>query len=195
MPQKVDHDQRRTEIVRAALQCLAEGGPSALTIRRIAGELGGSVTTVTHYYDSRDDILADLKATLAIEWHNELMDIKDIAADPATRLWQTLVWLLPIEEGGQREERMRLAVLAARDVALLEPLRTEFNAEIEAYLAECLAPFLDEDLVDDAVLVLRAFIDGVVLIYNEFPEKWPPERQLQLMGRALSLMQLPAPVD
>jgi AcrR family transcriptional regulator len=193
MPAKVDHKQRRAEIVEAALQCLADGGPSALTIRRIAAELGGSVTTVTHYYTSRDKILADLMVRVASEWHSELEDIKRGAGDPATRLWQTLEWLLPTEEVGQREERMRFAVLAAHQTELFEPLRTRFNAEIEDHLAECLKPFLEPAQIEDAVQVLRVFVAGVVLSYVEYPELWPPDRQVAMLKQALRLMGLPAP--
>jgi len=191
MPRHVDPEERREAIVDAAMRCLAESGPKALTIRGIAKEMGGSVTTITHYYPSRQDIITDLNFRLEEEWKTEMGELKTSHDDPAKRLWNTLDWLLPIDEVAKREEQMRLALLASHEVELLQPAREQFNRQIEDFLADCLKPFLPEDDVRPAVDSLRAFISGIILSCAEFPDEWTPERQRRLLSDNLRLMGLP----
>ena len=47
----------RDDVVKAALLLVDEGGPEALTMRRLAGELGVATTTIYWHVGNRDDVV------------------------------------------------------------------------------------------------------------------------------------------
>lgn len=58
MPKRVDHDQRRREIVQAAWRLIARGGFEAMTMREIAAEAGFANGALKYYFSSKDELLA-----------------------------------------------------------------------------------------------------------------------------------------
>lgn len=73
--------QTISEIKEAALKGLAESGPSGITLRGIARELGMTAAALYGYFDTRDQLIA----TLAADAYNELADAHEaaLAALPA----------------------------------------------------------------------------------------------------------------
>lgn len=67
-------DRRRAEttaeIKAAALRQLAEAGPAAMSLRAVAREVGTTVQSLYHYFDSRDALLTEL----VTDGHNALAD-------------------------------------------------------------------------------------------------------------------------
>ena len=52
-----DHDKRRREIADVAVRLIAREGLEAVTVRRIAAEVGYSTTVVTHYFKNKHELL------------------------------------------------------------------------------------------------------------------------------------------
>ncbi len=59
MPLDVDQDQRREDVARVAAKLVAERGMAAVTFRNLASEMSCSTTAISHYFDSRNAILAE----------------------------------------------------------------------------------------------------------------------------------------
>lgn len=57
MPKIVDHDERRTDIVRAIIKVVGEGGLSGATVRSIAREGGFSSGVIAHYFANKDEMV------------------------------------------------------------------------------------------------------------------------------------------
>lgn len=57
MPKIVDHDQRRTELAAAAGRVLVTEGLEGLTTRRVAQEADVSKGILSHYFDSKADMV------------------------------------------------------------------------------------------------------------------------------------------
>ncbi|MDO8361668.1 MAG: TetR family transcriptional regulator C-terminal domain-containing protein [Actinomycetota bacterium] len=57
MPKIVDHDERRRELARAALDVISRSGLEAATIRAVAEESGWSTGVLKHYYVDKDELL------------------------------------------------------------------------------------------------------------------------------------------
>lgn len=57
MPKVVDHQQRKQLIIDTSTDIIAEHGFDDLTIRGLAASLNMSTGMVTHYFDSKDQIL------------------------------------------------------------------------------------------------------------------------------------------
>jgi len=52
-------EPRRNEILEAALRIVADGGPDAITFRRVADRAGVPLGSLTYYFDSREDLLRE----------------------------------------------------------------------------------------------------------------------------------------
>jgi len=51
-------DERRTEVLRAALSCIAESGHEGVRLRDVAREAKVSIGALQHYFETRDDLIA-----------------------------------------------------------------------------------------------------------------------------------------
>lgn len=65
-------DQRRTEIVRALYDCLAEQGHEKVTIKAIANRAGLPYGVIHYYFKSKDDIISVLAQTLVDSYSQKL---------------------------------------------------------------------------------------------------------------------------
>lgn len=108
MPKVVDHAVRRAELVDAAWRVIAEEGLEAATMRRIAEAAGCTTGRVTHYFDSKDDVLV---AALREVYRRaaERMRRHTGGADVASVLLEVLLEALPVDEDRQLEWKVWLA--------------------------------------------------------------------------------------
>lgn len=66
---KVDHEGRRQEVAAAAARLIAREGLDALTTRALAKELGCSIGVLSHYFNSKVDIV-----NAAFQWADQRID-------------------------------------------------------------------------------------------------------------------------
>ena len=59
MPKRVDHDERRRQIVRALWRIAERGGLGAVSFREVAAEAGVSVRLVQYYFGTKADLLRE----------------------------------------------------------------------------------------------------------------------------------------
>jgi AcrR family transcriptional regulator len=57
VPKIVDHDERRRELARAALNVISRSGLEAATTRAVAEEAGWSTGVLKHYYAGKEELL------------------------------------------------------------------------------------------------------------------------------------------
>jgi AcrR family transcriptional regulator len=192
VPRVVDRDQRVREIADAAVEVLSEGGYRELTLRKLAQRMGGSITLVTHFFPTRDLLLAgvlDVVLADAVAFSGELTAIED----PHERLLAVMKWFLPLTEDDLRGERARLALVAHRNA---DPAARDFLDRLEGAMRDVLrsavdglVPFEDRDAVVDQ---MRVWGSGMVLSAIEHPEMWSADRQLAALGRFLDCLELSA---
>ncbi len=53
-------EKRRSDLIDAAIRCLAEGGMAAFKMERVAAEAGVSLGLVSHYFTSKDELLTEM---------------------------------------------------------------------------------------------------------------------------------------
>ena len=75
---KVDHDSRREEVASVASRLIADRGLEALTTRALAKELGCSIGVLSHYFNSKEEIVM-----AAFQWADQRIDqrMQDAIAD------------------------------------------------------------------------------------------------------------------
>ncbi len=186
MPRVVDRNEREQAIIDTALELLFKEGPSALSVRRIARELGGSVTLVTHYFPQIDELLRAVSSRLVQEQRAELEAIQAGHDDPIDNLRELISWMLPLDAKRRREERARVLFAAERDSGLnVQDFYEAMERSMRALLRQHLRPLVPSDQVEDHVDLLRAFHNGVVLSSVEHPALWTKKRQLRAMDLLL----------
>lgn len=180
MPKIVDHEQRRTQIAKAAARIIAERGIDSVTMVAIGEAAGVTTGAVTHYFEDKDQvILAALRwadgamqrrAARAFEEHEDVVSIA-LAALPSDResRIEWLVWTVFSDR-------------ATRDATLMAEQRRRDRAWqqlAESVLGELCAQGLvrpDIDLETEASLAV-ALIDGIGYSAAWDPQSWPEERQ------------------
>jgi AcrR family transcriptional regulator len=84
------HEQVRQETLAAAQSILLQGGPEAVTLASVAGELGMTKQALYHYYASKDALLRALVTTLLDDEIETLIDAVE-AVDSGKETLSTLI--------------------------------------------------------------------------------------------------------
>ena len=105
---KIDHDARRQEIAQTAAQLIADQGIDKLTVRLIAKGMGCSTGVLSHYFNSKDDIVL-----AALQWANEWVVDNLLGELTAPRdlggLQRLLTSIMPLNEESDLRWRVRLS--------------------------------------------------------------------------------------
>ena len=105
---KVDHDSRREEVASVASRFIADRGLEALTTRALAKELGCSIGVLSHYFNSKEEIVM-----AAFQWADQRIDqrMQDAIADLEEISLDYFIPMitsgLPLDEESDREWRVR----------------------------------------------------------------------------------------
>lgn len=193
MPRYVNHEERRRQLVEAAMVVLGEQGLQGFSLRNVARRLGGSVTVVTHYYKSRQELLDDMATSMLSWWEADLARLTAQTDDPAQRLRALLEWLLPLTPEDLVIERGRINLLADTN----EPLSTRhlfdaWDRRMRGFMRQHVTELVEPERVEPTVDLLRTITNGLVLSVIERPDSWPPERLLAVLDDALGVIGLQA---
>lgn len=108
MPKVVDHGARRKELIEATWRVIEKHGIAEVTTRRIASESGYSMGVLTHYFESKEELLS---AALDLSYQNmtnrsmqHLADFKNL-----TSLWLILCEALPLTKASKSECKIDIA--------------------------------------------------------------------------------------
>ena len=191
MPKIVDHDERREEILQAAIRVIDSVGLDNTTTRAIALESGYSNGVLSHYFQDKDDILQ----SILVKTHRQFMERVEQAMrgkDEFGRLWALLMQNLPLDNERRVETRMEITFWPR---AVSNPASREFQRDAATDLLSRLrrlitdvrgAGLLDSDLTDaDIAELLIAVIDGVSVHAELFPKRLPVSYQRRLMRAQL----------
>src|SRR5919107_1429340 len=184
MPRVVDHDERRERIAEAAWRVIEREGPEGANLRRIARETGHTTGVVTHYFRDKRELMA-----FAFGLVGDRSTSRMARAAEEAGVMEALAQLLPLDEERRRETRVWLALMSASltDPDLALELRQRYRQAREATLPvfrtalEVTRGGDPDDVADE----LLAVVDGITVDALTDPERYPPDRQLALLRRAL----------
>lgn len=184
MPARADQALRRREIVAAAVDLIAERSVHKLTLRGVAARLGGSVTLITHYYDSRDALLDDVSAHLARTWKERAFAVPAQPDDPWSSLRAVLQALLPTTPSQLSGERAYFRFVAASDeLPAAAALLRRSDRNVRDLLRRQLTPLVPQERLPDSIDYLKAVLLGITNGACEFG--WSRNRQLRTLDLAL----------
>jgi TetR/AcrR family transcriptional repressor of bet genes len=178
MPKIVDHEARRRRIADAAIGAIAASGLDRVRLVDVARAVDATTGSITHYFDSKDEMLAAAVSRVAelliagLE-HLEDEDLIDAAA-----------LALPLDAAGRRDWQVWLAFWGrAVSAPALAAVHNDYYARMRALLAAAIrrhqargaiAAALDPGEGADAVI---AAVDGIGVRASLDPKRWPAARQ------------------
>jgi AcrR family transcriptional regulator len=192
MPKIVDHDRRREEIARLAVQVIQEAGAEGATVRRIAQAGGFSIGVLSHYFNDKDELLAFAFGWVAGQTFTDLRAATRAQAPGLARLRLALEFMLPAP-GATNFVAVWLALWGS---ALRNPALARVHASYYARWRRSLARHLEEAVrarqiprprvVRDATDLLAAGIDGLWIGAAFEQRRFPPRRRRQLVGALMT---------
>lgn len=190
MPRVVDHNERREEISEAAWRVIERDGPEAASMRGIAREAGYTTGVITHYFADKRELMAFAFGLMVNRSAARMVESSEKAG-----IAGALAEILPLDRERRRETTVWLALMGASltDPELAKELRQRYRQAREAMLPVFEKTFAEArgEEPDDVADELLAVVDGITVDALTDPERYPPERQLALLRRALQRLGLP----
>ncbi|NBC36139.1 TetR family transcriptional regulator [Novosphingobium sp. FSY-8] len=181
MPKKVDHDERRQSISDVVADIVFESGVEALTIRDIAQRVGCSPSVISHYFNSKLDMLifthrqvrgraekglqrAIDNALSASDGFERLLPVDE----PRWRDWYTwfAFWGVGPDQETMNEER----IAASSDATNLFIQLVEADQR-RGRINPTLSPI-------EVALETQTVVNGIATLVAQSPSEWPAERQI-----------------
>ena len=167
MPKIVDHEERRLAFAEAAYRVIARSGIDGLTVREIAKEAGFTTGALSHYFQSKDQVLIQASSFIGIVVRSQMQDSQQ-AYKGLKALRQVVYQALPLTPAIQGAWRVWLGLwqrsTQSREVGnLMQMLYFEWLDRV-AMLVESaqqsgeLSPDIDPRL---AAHTLVALVDGI----------------------------------
>lgn len=166
---RLEADERRKALILATIRCLARIGPRATSVREICSEAGVSPGLLRHYFEGKDDLVAQTYGYLTAKVNAHCGEILGNRSRPAEeRLKDLFVHILKDE--WVTDEMLGVWVafwsLQRADPKLAEAHR-RYNRDFRAHLKDILDTLKQEyDLKTDTQLMavsLSALMDGLWL--------------------------------
>ena len=106
MPKIVDHAERRHTIARAALDVVASGGMSELTLQAVAVAAGCSTGMVNHYFSNKHSLIVAAAKEACKRFHDGFFTRPLPAGHGPQQLVQLLLAMLPVTDPEQPAHRV-----------------------------------------------------------------------------------------
>ena len=191
MPKIVDWDAGRDDILSATWRVIARDGIAKATIRAIAREADCSRGILAHYFDDKADILGSA-LVLSHRRVGARMDTSAAGRRGLDALRIVMLEALPLDEVRDLEAQIEISFWgrALGNPALRDLQHSEFDRlrkRLRAHLEEAaelgqIGGNVDVDLATHQLVVL---IDGVSAERVLYPDRVPPERQVDLLDELL----------
>ena len=119
MPKRVDHAERRRQIVEAVCRITVKGGLASATFREVAGEAGVSVRLVQYYFGTKDELMLSTQRYVAERATTRINErVAAAGATPREVLRAILTSFIPTDHES-RENMLMFVVLHTQ--TLVEP--------------------------------------------------------------------------
>lgn len=183
-------DERRHDLIRATLDCIADSGMHAVTVRAVAQRAGVSNGLIRHYFDSKDRMVQEAYRATMDEMTTLVKAASTVAGAPARERLRRFV---AANLGAPVADIRRLTLWASFigmvhvDPAMAAIHREHylaFRRELEALLGEVLAEAgrpARAPARRRAAIKINATIDGLWLEGTLAPEMFA-KRELVAMG-------------
>ncbi|MEU0086277.1 TetR/AcrR family transcriptional regulator [Streptomyces sp. NPDC006274] len=193
---KGDHEARRRDVSEAVWRVLAAEGFNGLTLRAVARELGATTGLLTHYFPTKDDLVAH---ALDLLESRSAARPRRAAGQGLSAVRAALLDVLPLTAEATAANRIWVS---SWDTALADPELSDDYGRKYARSRDRLrtsvadAQRLGELPAGDSERIAAgalAFVLGLVVQALFDPAAFPPERQTRLLDDYLAALASPPP--
>lgn len=172
---------RRQALIEATLDCIAEGGPQAATVRAIAARAGVTPGLIRHYFSSKEELVARAhEALMSGLTEASAATLEGLPADPAARLAGFVAGAVtpPVAEARAVALWAASMQLVPRDAemrAVHEATYLAFRDRLEGLIAEALAAAgrpSDPATTRRLAIAGNALLDGLWIEASVLPERF-----------------------
>ncbi len=183
MAKSVDHDERRDIFAEAALRVIMKEGIAGLTVRRVSQEAGFTTGALTHYFQSKDQLLVQA-SELSARLVRQRMANAETMTPALEAIRQVVAMALPIT--AERRSTWKIWVgfweRSSYDADVARTMRdryVEWRERLGRLLKRAQAEgdvSADIDIAQ-AATALVALVDGIGVGVLLGVQKIPPQRQ------------------
>lgn len=188
VPRVVDHELRRQELLDATWEVVAGEGVEAATLRRIAEQAGCTTGLITHYFESKEEVLvAALRRVHTAAGERMVKELQDRSGLAGLRA--VLLEALPLDEARQVEWKVWIAFWGnASTSSELQVEQHRRYAEWRALLTGVLRESRRNGELQTGELDIARLVDQIVILIDGLglqaildPEHLPPRRLRALL--------------
>lgn len=187
MPRRVNAADRLVLIHDAVIAITLESGFAAVTIRAVAQRIGTSTSAVTHYVESRDELLRSaVRQEIARQQEAAASAIAGLEDRAALRAF--IEWAVVHRDEHSHRLWLALVLGAATDPVLRAEL-DRFNAwwltQVQRQIAD-IGPPQPELAVD----LLNILVDGLIVSAFDAGQPWPARRRARILDAIWAAIRL-----
>ncbi|EAQ05608.1 TetR/AcrR family transcriptional regulator [Yoonia vestfoldensis] len=192
---RAGEEARRLALIDATLDCIAEGGPQAATVRAIALKAGVTPGLIKHYFDTKEDLVASAHETLMTRMTEaSAAALDDLPADPVARLagFITNAVTPPVVDPRAMALWAASMQLVPRDAAMRdvhEATYLAFRDRLERMIANALAAAgKPHDTATTRALAIagNALLDGLWIEASVLPDQFAQGEMRSIAIRAFA---------
>ncbi|MCM3781760.1 TetR family transcriptional regulator C-terminal domain-containing protein [Neobacillus mesonae] len=176
MPKIVNHQQRKEEIAEATWRVIRNEGISGVSVRRIVDELGISLGSLRHYFNSQEDLLSFAMQLISERVNYRIQHIQ-FTGNPRLDVELIIREITPMNEEQKLESEVWLA-FAGESVShkSMRHILEKVHQELYIGFLRMMILLQTKDLTKEGIHVeteakrLHALVDGLVLHHTTFPD-------------------------
>ncbi|WP_417626121.1 TetR/AcrR family transcriptional regulator [Pararhodobacter aggregans] len=191
--QRAGEEARRTALIEATLDLIAEGGPQAATVRAIALRAGVTPGLIRHYFATKEDLVAAAHETLMTGLTEaSAARLDDLPDDPLARLAGFVANAVSPPVTDPRAVSLWAASmqLVPRDAAMRkvhEETYLGFRNRLQRMIADALAAADRRDEDPRALAIAgNALLDGLWIEAGALPDHFKPDEMKSIAIKAFS---------
>ena len=173
-------NERRTEILNAALHVFAEKGYNSASVTGIAKRAGISKGLLYNYFESKEEVLRTVARDL-FEYAMDLLKMEPGEVITDERFSEIVS--LSVDVALQEPQRWRLYMSLAFQPNVAQLLMQEMMPRAQGYM-QALSDYFQSKGYEDPVIAMRIFsamLDGIQLHCLFDPENFPAEAAKKLL--------------
>ncbi|AWH90933.1 TetR/AcrR family transcriptional regulator [Dietzia lutea] len=184
---RITEEQRRLDLINAAIEVIAEKGVAGATTRRIAERANSPLTMIHYCFGTKEDLFYAIFEHMAVKHFGERIHVRPavgLGRAAATVVRQIGKWASEVGPLAQTEVEL-MSWMVRQDT---EKARMIYNMTLEVFAAKLrvgLRPDDDKHLVDVIARIIASYGDGSVLQNLTYADKASYELCLDSMAEAL----------
>ena len=186
-------ENRREALIAATKDLVAEGGPSAATVRAIAARAGVTLGLIRHYFGSKDALLhAAYESLMGGMTDLGFKAMEEVGADPAARLRAFIevslkppvvdIKALGLWAGFMHRVQSDPELLAQHKAGYLR-----FRNQLQILIQE-LKPSISPQLARQEAIACTALVDGLWLEGSALPDDFAQDEIIDIGLRGVSAL-------